>query len=69
MSDQATEIEIGDLIRLRAYGDKVIVRRVVHIEDGVVVICRDEEYQAAQREGRQPVAVGFHKKYVLGPAE
>jgi hypothetical protein len=55
----------GSLIRLRAYGDREIERRVVAVNDKVVLVCRDEEYKEALREGREPLCVGFSKKDVL----
>jgi len=58
-------IEPGGVIRLRAYGDQEIERRVVAVNDEVVLVCRDEEYREALREGREPVCVGFPKKDVL----
>ena len=55
----------GSLVRLRAYGGE-IVRRVVTVEERGVIICLDEEWQAAKREGRDPVAVRFKLADVLG---
>jgi hypothetical protein len=49
----------GDIVTLRAYGDREIIRRVVGLEGDVVLVCREEEYIAAEREGREPVVVGF----------
>ncbi len=56
----------GDWVRLRAYGGEVITRRVVEVGGDMVVVCRDDEYQVAQREGREPVTVSFWKGYALG---
>lgn len=46
-------------IRLRAYGDEVITRVAVREEDGVVLVCKQTELEAARREGREPRLVGF----------
>jgi hypothetical protein len=42
-----------------------IVRVAVNILDGVVLVCRTEEYQRAKREGREPLAIGFKVSDVL----
>ena len=55
----------GDLVRVKAYGGEQVTRRLVAVRGDVLLICRDEEYEAAQREGRQPVCVGFHKEDVI----
>ncbi|MBI4301185.1 MAG: hypothetical protein HY664_01080 [Chloroflexi bacterium] len=55
----------GSLIRLRAYGGEEIVRRIVKINPGVVLVCKEEEYQSAQEEGREPISVGFRFEYIL----
>ena len=49
----------GDWVRVRVYGDEIVTRRVVEIDGDMIAICRDEEYQAARRERREPVTVGF----------
>jgi hypothetical protein len=56
----------GDLVRVKAYGGEELVRRLVEVRGDVVLICRDEEYEAARREGRHPVCVGFHKEDIIG---
>jgi hypothetical protein len=35
----------------------------------VVVTCSDEEYQAAQKEEREPVGLGFHPLTLSLPAK
>ena len=59
-------MEAGSLVRLRAFGGEEIVRRVVTVEPDAVAICREDEYQAATREGRDPVAVRFKLADVIG---
>jgi hypothetical protein len=59
-------MEAGSLVRLRAFGGEEIVRRVVVVEADAVAICREEEYEAAARDGRDPVAVRFKLDDVLG---
>ena len=55
----------GDVIKLRAYGGEILIRRVVAIEDGIVFVSKEEEFEAANKESREPVAVGFHIGDVL----
>ena len=49
----------GDMVRLIAYGDVVIERRVVGVSAKAVYVTGDEEYSSAVREGRTPRMVGF----------
>jgi len=56
----------GDQIRLRAFGGEVIERRVVAVEGDSVDICKDGEFEAAAREGRDPVTVAFKLTDVVG---
>ena len=55
----------GYYVRLRAYGGEEIIRRVVAVKPGVVLVCKDEEYAQAQREGREPAVVGFRLEHVI----
>jgi len=57
-------MEAGQVIRVRAYGEEVLVRRIVSVKGDVVNICK-EEYNKAQTERREPVSVGFNIKYVV----
>ena len=41
------------------YGGKDVLRRVVADKGDIVVICAEDEYQQAQREGRDPSGIGF----------
>lgn len=61
-------MELGQMVKLRAYGGKDIIRRVIQQEKGIVVVCRQEEYENARLEGREPVTVGFHMKDVIDEA-
>lgn len=58
-------MERGDWVRVRAYGGEIITRRVVEVDGDIIVICRDDEYQAARREGREPVSVGFPRSAIV----
>ncbi len=56
----------GDLIRLRAFGGKHIVRRFVEERGSSVLICSHEEYDMALREGREPLCIGFPYEDIVG---
>jgi len=55
----------GDLVRLRGYEGQELVRRLVAVNGDILLICREEEYQAAQREERDPVCVGFRREDLI----
>jgi len=60
-----TQLKPGDLVRLRAFGGKEIVRRVAGQYGDVVRVCSEEEYNVAIQEGREPECVGFPIKDVI----
>jgi len=47
------------------YGGVVAERRVVAEKSRVIVICSEEEYQSALREGREPAGIGFPRADVV----
>jgi hypothetical protein len=52
-------------VKLLAFGHEVITRRVVEVRPGVVYVCREDEYERAARERREPITVGFASADVL----
>ena len=52
-------------VKLQAYGDEEIVRRVVAETDAAVLVCTEDEFSRASREQRDPRAIGFLKEFVL----
>lgn len=58
-------MEIGKIIRLRAYDNQVINRRVIALRNKTVYVCEEKEYEKAHQEGREPVCVGFNVQYIL----
>jgi len=55
----------GQLVTVRLYGGATAQRRVVSVKRDVVVICAEEEYQSALREGREPSGLGFPREDVI----
>ncbi|MBA3912889.1 MAG: hypothetical protein H0X25_03310 [Acidobacteriales bacterium] len=58
------ELMRGGLIVVRAFGGRELTRRVVGTAGDVVCVCCDEEWQQAEREGREPSCIGFRLKDV-----
>ncbi len=46
--------------------DEVLKRVLVSVENNVYFVCRPEEFEAATKEGREPVCIGFRREYVVG---
>ncbi|HYJ88791.1 MAG TPA: hypothetical protein VEW46_22195 [Pyrinomonadaceae bacterium] len=55
----------GDLIKLRAFGGKRIVRRFVEERGGSILICSHEEYELALLEKREPLCIGFRPENII----
>lgn len=49
----------GDKVRAKDAFGRILERIVVAIERTNVFICTPEEYEAAQREHREPTCIGF----------
>jgi len=56
----------GQVVNVRLYGGTTAPRRVLADRGDVVVICSEEEYQAAQKEEREPRGLGFPRIDVIG---
>jgi hypothetical protein len=61
---EQTVLEPGALAEVVAAGGAVISRRIVAVERGRVFVCTDQEYEAAQKERREPICVGFRPECV-----
>ncbi len=57
----------GQALKLISDGDIVITRRLVAVENGLLFVCKDEEYKAARQEQREPTCIGFRPEYLVGP--
>jgi hypothetical protein len=58
----------GDKVTARAFGNKKITRIVVELIENTVVICTQEEWDAAGREMRKPDGVGFPMRDIIPPS-
>ncbi len=59
-------IKRGDLVKVKAFENKVYTRRLVSVESGIAVITTSEEYELAAKEQREPVCIGFPASDVEG---
>jgi hypothetical protein len=60
-------MEKGQIVSVRLYGGEIAPRRVLLDRGNVVVICSEEEFQAAQKEEREPSGLGFPRQDVIIP--
>ncbi len=58
-------MRVGQMVKLRAYGEKELMFKVVRQNKNTLVVCSPEEYELAQVQKREPKCVGFHIKYLL----
>jgi len=58
-------METGQLLTIVSDRDVIIKRTLVSVEQDVIFVCKQEEFEAALRENRQPTCIGFRREYVL----
>lgn len=55
----------GQRLTLIADRDEIITRTLVSVEGDVYFVCKNEEYEMAKRERRDPICIGFRREYVV----
>ena len=55
----ANTMKAGDLVKAKDWEGKILARLVVKDCGNLVFICTKEEFEAANEEGREPIAVGW----------
>jgi hypothetical protein len=65
LSPERCNMRQGDRITVRDYFGNDLNRIVVDWDEDYVFVCDPSEWEAANRESRLPVSIGFHKKYVV----
>jgi hypothetical protein len=60
------DVQIGEVVRVKEYGGRVIERRVIADRGNRIVVCCNDEYHRAGLEGRQPDGIAFSKIAVVG---
>ncbi len=58
---------VGQVLTLISDKDTIIERRLVAVENGLLFVCKNEEFEAARREQREPVCIGFRPEYLIEP--
>lgn len=62
-------LQKGDVVKVRALGERVLTRRLVEVRGDTALICNDQEYQKALSEKRQPTCIGFPVAEVIEVVE
>ena len=57
-------IEVGQLVRLRSHAGE-IERVLVGVIADILLVCRKDDYERARSEQREPVSVGFKRRYLV----
>jgi hypothetical protein len=57
-------MEPGQAVTVVNFDGKLLKRRVVDTIGDIVLVCKDEEYEAATQSRALPWCVGFRKRYV-----
>ncbi len=55
----------GALVMVRALGGQPLIRRIWQEHDRGILICRVEDYDLWQSEGREPPVAGFPKEDIF----
>jgi len=57
-------MKTGDLVLAETFSEGRVKRRIVEVEGDTIYICTQKEWLSAQKENREPVCVGFNKRYI-----
>lgn len=53
-------LKVGDIVKVKAFPNRVLERRVVSDANGQTVrLCNEEEFQSALKGDRIPISIGF----------
>ncbi len=53
-------LNFGDIVQVKAFPNQVLERQVVSVKNSqTVLLCNEEEFQAALKEDRAPSSIGF----------
>jgi len=62
---ETNSLKIGMIIEVSAFRGARLKRRVVEIIDRTIYVCKEEEWESAKQQNREPTAVGFPLKDVI----
>ena len=65
MRNEDQALAVGTIVHVTEYGGKVLERLVLSDKGQRIVICPEDEYFAASKEGRKPVGISFPKSAVV----
>ena len=54
-------MRLGQKVSVPVLGGELVSRIVTQVIDNIVVVSTEEEVEAATRESRDPVGVGYHE--------
>jgi hypothetical protein len=60
----AISMKRGELVLAKMFSGQCEERRVVEKEGDTVYICKEEEWLSAQKDNREPLCVGFNRRYI-----
>ena len=52
-------LETGEILQVRTFDRGIVERQLVRVSGDIAELTTPEEYQAAAREGREPIRIGF----------
>jgi hypothetical protein len=58
-------MRFGQLVEVLDAFENTTLKRVVAADATTVWVCREDEFNHAQAENREPVAVGFGREFVV----
>jgi hypothetical protein len=64
VSERQLIVSPGQAVIVTNFDGKLLKRTVVEVIRGIVLICKDEEYEQAKRSRSLPWCVGFRREYV-----
>jgi hypothetical protein len=56
----------GMAVKVVADRGEILNRVLVSVENDIYFVSKPEEFEAAKKEGREPICIGFRREYVVG---
>ena len=60
-----TQLVVGQVLTITSDRDVIIQRKLVSVDNGVFYVCKQDEFDAAIRENREPCCIGFRPEYIM----
>jgi hypothetical protein len=55
----------GELLTIVSDGDVILQRKLVSVENNMYYVCKEDEFDRAAMENREPTCIGFKREYIL----